>query len=203
MKKFLIIFQKEFKDILRDRRTLMAMVVIPILLFPIMLKITSSISEHQIDKEKNKHLTIGIIGKQYSSDLMQLLSDKKDFQLNYYESEKQADTLIKTGTLDGSLSIDPSFDSAINNLQTGNLTIYYKSENWGVKDRLMEVIGNYKFGLLKQRLAKLNIQKESIDPININIEDVSSKEKNSVRPSVDLFHISLYSLHLWVVFILP
>ena len=44
------IFLKELKDTLRDKRTLMMMIVIPVLIFPIILYITAGIS-NSFEKE--------------------------------------------------------------------------------------------------------------------------------------------------------
>ena len=55
------IFKKELKETLRDRRTIMTMIVIPILLFPIILNVFSGISSKFQNDAANKEVFIGII----------------------------------------------------------------------------------------------------------------------------------------------
>ena len=56
------IFKKELKDSLRDRRTLMSMLVIPIILFPIIINLIMFITKELSDEVANKELKIGMVG---------------------------------------------------------------------------------------------------------------------------------------------
>ena len=73
MKQILIIFKKEFKDILRDRRTLLAMMVFPLLLVPSLLTVSTSLQANQKEKAMNKDLNVGVIdngnGKAFTNAL--------------------------------------------------------------------------------------------------------------------------------------
>ena len=55
------IFKKELKDTLRDRRTLIMMLVIPVLIFPIILNVFVGISESFSEKAAKKTVKIGWI----------------------------------------------------------------------------------------------------------------------------------------------
>ncbi len=55
------IFKKELKDTLRDRRTLIMMLVIPILIFPIIMNIFASVSRSFAEEAANKKVQIGLI----------------------------------------------------------------------------------------------------------------------------------------------
>ena len=55
------IFKKELKETLRDRRTIMTMIVIPILLFPIILNLFTGISSKFQKDAENKEINIGLI----------------------------------------------------------------------------------------------------------------------------------------------
>ena len=58
------IFRKELLDTLRDRRTLMTMLVIPILVFPITLNIFVEVSKSFEESASTKTMKIGIVGDQ-------------------------------------------------------------------------------------------------------------------------------------------
>ncbi|MFM7301118.1 MAG: hypothetical protein ACKO1R_08265, partial [Crocinitomicaceae bacterium] len=55
------IFKKELIDTIRDRRTMMTMLVIPMLMFPIILSIFVSISSYFEETASNKSIRIGLI----------------------------------------------------------------------------------------------------------------------------------------------
>ena len=56
------IFKKELKETLRDKRTMIMMVVIPMLVFPLLINVVTSISGSFEDSAEEKKIKIGIIG---------------------------------------------------------------------------------------------------------------------------------------------
>ena len=56
------IFKKELKETLRDKRTMIMMVVIPMLVFPLLINVVTSISGSFEDSAEDKKIKIGIIG---------------------------------------------------------------------------------------------------------------------------------------------
>ncbi|HEX9912116.1 MAG TPA: hypothetical protein VGB01_02585, partial [candidate division Zixibacteria bacterium] len=61
-KKIKIIYFKEMKDILRDRRTLISMLLVPILLFPILMFGMTSLSMMMAKKTGERVNPLVIIG---------------------------------------------------------------------------------------------------------------------------------------------
>ena len=59
------IFRKELLDTLRDRRTLMTMLVIPILVFPITLNVFVEISKSYEESASKETMKIGIVQSRY------------------------------------------------------------------------------------------------------------------------------------------
>ncbi|MCH6559336.1 ABC transporter permease subunit, partial [candidate division KSB1 bacterium] len=58
---FLTIFKKELIDTLRDRRTIIFMIIIPLLLFPVLFGIISKIQKSVTKKAEEKTLRIAVI----------------------------------------------------------------------------------------------------------------------------------------------
>ena len=56
------IFKKELRETLRDKRTMIMMVVIPMLVFPLLINVVTSISGSFEDSAEDKKIKIGIIG---------------------------------------------------------------------------------------------------------------------------------------------
>ena len=75
----LTIFLKELKDTLRDRRTIIMMVVIPILIFPLILNVFIGISSSFEKDAANKTITIGVIGEKngFISNTLSKIPDRK------------------------------------------------------------------------------------------------------------------------------
>jgi sodium transport system permease protein len=174
MKNIIIIFRKEIKDLLRDKRTLMTMVVIPLLMFPLIFSVMGKIMTSQIKKEQEKVLNIGISDNGNASALLSLFDGKKDIKITKYQDAARFDSLIQSGKLDGAIIIGQGFDNNVSSMKTGEVVLRYKSANWGVKDRLMEVMNTYKSLVMGERLTKLGIEKAAVEPIDIKIQDVST-----------------------------
>ena len=75
------IFKKELIDVLRDRRTLMFMVVIPILITPLLVIGSIKFQEYQNKKSEEKILKIAYINDSEDSLTKQLLSDQKGVKI--------------------------------------------------------------------------------------------------------------------------
>jgi len=174
MKNIIIIFKKEFIDLLREKRTLITSIVIPVLLFPIIFTVMGKFTSKQIKNEQEKALNIGVNDNGNAATLLKLFEERKDIKITKYAGVSEFDTLIKSGKLDGAMVIDDVFDSNVGNMKTGVITLRYKSANWGVKDRLTGIINNYKSDVLKNRLAKLSIEKAAVNPVEVKIQDVST-----------------------------
>ena len=56
------IFKKELKDTLRDRRTIIMMLVIPTLIFPVILNVFVSVSSSFSEEAAQKKVKIGFVG---------------------------------------------------------------------------------------------------------------------------------------------
>ena len=174
MKNIFIIFQKEVKDLLREKRTLITSIAIPLLVFPIMFTVMGKVMSKQIKKEQEKALNIGVIDNSNASAFLALFDNRKDVKITKYQNPVKFDTLIQSGKLDGAMLIGDDFDTQINSMKTGTITLLYKSANWGVKERLTGVIDVYKNVVLNQRLSKLTIDFAAVNPIDVKIQDVST-----------------------------
>ncbi len=177
MKNIIIIIKKEIKDLLRDKRTLMMMIIVPMLVFPILFTFIGRIASKQIKNEREKALNIGIIDNGNANQLRQLFENRPDLKLIKYPQTVRFDTLIQSGKLDGAINISNNFDSNIGIMKPGEISLLYKSANWGVRERLMNVMEKYKNTIMDERLAKLGIQRTAIDPVIIKVQDVSSQRE--------------------------
>lgn len=174
MKNILIIAKKEITDLLRDKRTLMTMIVIPVLVFPLIMGITGKITSNNIKKEQEKVLRIGLVQSANSATIQQLFDGRQDIKFSLFPDASQFESLIQQDSIDGALLASDSLPESIAAMKSAQITLLYKSANWGVKERTMTVLEGYKNTLMNERLAKLNINRQSIDPVEIKIQDVSS-----------------------------
>lgn len=72
-KNILLVFKKEMVDTIRDRRTLMVMIVLPILLYPVMIIGLSQLTAIQAKKIRSQKMKIGLKSPSIPGDLRRVL----------------------------------------------------------------------------------------------------------------------------------
>ncbi len=185
MKKIFVIFKKELIDTLRDRRTLMMMLVLPILLIFVMMNLVVSLSRSQTRKAEEKILNVGII-KQGDVDAFRSILVKYKNIIVKEKSEANIDKikdLILEKELDFAIVFEEAFDRKVEERRSGTVEIYFKGsrENSISKKRIHDALKEYKEDLLAGRLKELNDQykeleldRSFVDPVKIDEKDLAS-----------------------------
>ena len=81
MKNIITIASKEFLDTLRDRRTLIMMIVVPILIFPLIFSLVNRLQTSVMQKEQERLLATGLINNDSENDLAVFLKTHPDLEL--------------------------------------------------------------------------------------------------------------------------
>ena len=173
------IFKKELIDVLRDRRTLMFMVVIPILITPLLIIGSLKFQEYQNKKSEEKILKIAYINESEDSLTKQLLSDQKGVKIIEGVKLDSIESYIKSDSLQGGLYLGKGFLKKIKTNSSGDVKIYYKSSDLMSKSkkRIQAALDIYKGKIIAERLKQLNVDGQILEPINItNIDMATAKE---------------------------
>jgi len=173
------IFKKELIDVLRDRRTLMFMVVIPILITPLLVIGSIKFQEYQNKKSEEKILKIAYINESEDSLTKQLLSDQKGVKIIEGVQLDSIESYIKSDSLQGGLYLGKGFLKKIKTNSSGDVKIYYKSSDLMSKSkkRIQAALDIYKEKIIAERLKQLNVDGQILEPITItNIDMATAKE---------------------------
>ena len=173
------IFKKELIDVLRDRRTLMFMVVIPILITPLLIIGSIKFQEYQNKKSEEKILKIAYINESEDSLAKQLLSDQKGVKIIEGVPIDSIESYIKSDSLQGGLYLGKGFLKKIKTNSSGDVKIYYKSSDLMSKSkkRMQAALDIYKEKIIAERLKQLNVDGQILEPITItNIDMATAKE---------------------------
>ena len=173
------IFKKELIDVLRDRRTLMFMVVIPILITPLLVIGSIKFQEYQNKKSEEKILKIAYINESEDSLTKQLLSEQKGVKIIEGVQLDSIESYIKSDSLQGGLYLGKGFLKKIKTNSSGDVKIYYKSSDLMSKSkkRMQAALDIYKEKIIAERLKQLNVDGQILEPITItNIDMATAKE---------------------------
>ena len=185
------IFKKELTDVLRDRRTLFFMIVIPVIVMPLIFIGSIKFQEYQSKKSDEKVLNIGLINKTSNSQIRDYLLDQKGV---YLVEDIDLDSLelgIKNDSLQGGLYIHKNFINDISSNGMGEVEVYYKSSDLmsKAKNRIYNALDIYKNEVVSERLSEFNVDKGLLEPLDIINKDMSTKKETIGKAVGGLYHI--------------
>ena len=168
------------QDILRDRRTLFATVIIPILLIPLMtfgIPLLFSSTEQQIVEQTQY---IAIINYESSEEFTKLIDGSRS--LRVVVIDKPIDEAIRNGTIAAGVEIPRDFDNRILNEQNVNITIYYDASSRTSNvaySKIMQFLSMYSKNTVDERLANREIDPQILSPIQVYASDVATEDEVS------------------------
>ena len=179
MKIIIAIFKKELTDVLRDKRTLFFMIVIPVIVMPLIFIGSIKFQEYQSKKSDEKILNIGLINKTSDSQIRDYLLDQKGVYLVENIDLDSLELGIKNDSLQGGLYIHQNFINDISANAMGKVEVYYKSSDLmsKAKNRINNALEIYKNEVVSERLSQFNVDKDLLEPLDIINKDISTKKE--------------------------
>ena len=103
------VFKKEMIDTLRDRRALVLMIVLPLLLFPTIFKVMVSVEKRQAAKAEAKKLRVACIDQGNASRFVEMLKERNDVEI-VHATRDNVTSMIHGDSLDGAFLFANTFD---------------------------------------------------------------------------------------------
>jgi sodium transport system permease protein len=173
-----IVYRKELTEALRDRRTLISSILIPLLLFPVLAGgVVYSFAEilGEASREPSK---IVILGGADSPDVVTSLKNTKNLRVvataaNYVD-------LISNKKIRAAVDIPPGFQAAVERGEHPAVKIYIFTGDiksaFGAT-RIEKVFTEYRDAMVRGRLAAQNLPESLMKPFDIRQQNVVSPEK--------------------------
>lgn len=173
------IYFKEMLDTLKDRRTLISMIVIPVVVFPVLMFGMGSLVTGQVKKAAQKTKKIAIYGQEHAPQLTQsILSQGLFVQANLHRDSLEK--ALQDKRLEAGLEFRPGFESDLRLGDTAQVVIYYDEAEVKSKfalDQLSQIIHQYEGQIVEAKLREVNLSKESISPIKIASRNLAPQQK--------------------------
>ena len=173
-----VVYRKELREALRDRRTLISSLVVPLLLFPILTAGFSAVAVQLIDRAKSESPRVVILGGQDSPgvlghlrkiDKIRIVTAAADWKKQIIDKEIRA-----------AVELPPAFESDINDQKPAVVHIYiYKNEMKSelAAERLEKGLKQYNENIVSQRLALNHLPASLLKPFEVKQENVAPEEK--------------------------
>lgn len=174
------IFKKELKDTLRDRRTLIMMLVIPVAIFPIILSLFVTVSESFSKEAAEKTIQIGVVGEpdNYVINQLEMLPQelgKKEIKI--YKDTIELKAAIKVDSAQIGIVPSSDFNSSMELKKPAGVTVFFNATDLGMRDRAEAYLETIESIAKQERYLDLEINPEEIRPLNVNYSNVASSKE--------------------------
>lgn len=173
------VFKKEGIDTIRDRRAIIAMIVIPMVIFPVIFGGIGFFAVKEVKKAQEKELKIGLVRPIPALDLVDTLKTKEGFKVEELEESVDPFEEVETNGFDAVLEFASDFADNLNGTRAGQITMHYRSTgNGGIsRGRIMGVINDYQKGVREKRIQDLGYTLEFINPVKTEFEDTATEQE--------------------------
>lgn len=176
-RKVKIIYFKEVLETLRDRRTLISTILIPIILFPVLMFGMSAVVVMMMKKTEAEATKIAVIGEEFAHSFVSVLLKGDDFQKVDVEDFKSA---LKDKEIHAALEFPSDFEEKLKLGENSEATIYYDGAEIRssiAKEKLTGELKDYQDSVVAKRLRERNVEESLLHPIDIKKENLAPKEK--------------------------
>jgi sodium transport system permease protein len=175
-----IIYFKELTEALRDRRTLISAILIPMIMFPVLMLGFGGMASHSLRKVQQEGSSVMVLAGEHSPALVEVL--RKSPGLHLVPAAKDFQPRIEQKKLRAAIEIPPNFDAR---LQAGNseipeLKIYFyagETRSYFAVRTLQRILRDYSDQIVSQRLTKQGLSTNILIPFKTQEENVVSAEK--------------------------
>jgi sodium transport system permease protein len=175
-----IVYRKEFTEWVRDRRTLISTVLVPLFFFPIIMVGFTALAVVMVGKAKEETPKIMILGGEDSPQVVDGLQKVKSLEVVPYRPDWKEQ--ISEKEIRAAVEIPPGFQAALEKGEAKTVKIYYyegeMKSSFGV-DRIEKFLKDYRDQVVKERLAAKNVPPSVLTPFEIHQENVAPPEKVS------------------------
>ena len=164
---------------IRDRRTMFMMVVMPLVVIPLLAITAIKLTQSQIEKAKDKELRVAVIGETAAPELFKRLSKEENFFLVTMTNADSARAMTAEQTLDGVVIIPQDFSEFVEGDKQATIRLIFKSSESlnAARRRIETIIDQYDREIVNERIGRLQLDETLFDAIAIEREDVASTEE--------------------------
>ncbi|MFZ0821491.1 MAG: ABC transporter permease [Candidatus Acidiferrales bacterium] len=175
-----IVYRKELRDSLRDRRTLIAMVVVPILIMPLITIGVGALMVKVFGEAQKEVPTVMILGGANSPKTLGDLQNVKE--ISFQKGTPDYIQQISDKKVRAAVEIPSDFDAALGRSELVTVKIYdYEGDlKSGVAtEKLQKFFKDLSERIVLERLAAKNLPATTAEPFDLKTQNVAPPEKVS------------------------
>ena len=179
MKKIIIIAKKEFLDTFRDKRTLIRMVMIPLLAFPLILYLVTTVQKVLSEEEASKVLDIGYVNEDNDLGATLIANMSNDTLYNFvpYSDTAILRQDVKADSINIGLFFDNGFTASYNADTTAHYGLYMRAADFEETERFQVLLKVESDKLMADRLFKVEKTAMYATPLQADMVNTSNQQE--------------------------
>jgi len=173
-----VVYRKELTEWLRDRRTLISTVLVPLLAFPLLMVGITALATVMIGNAEKEIPKIMILGGEDSPELLERLHKLDNLAIVPYTGNWKDQ--ISNKEIRAAVEIPKGFQAALAEGTAPTVNVYfYEGElksSFGA-NHLQDAVKDYRDSVVKDRLAAKNLPASVLSPFEIKQQNVAPPEK--------------------------
>lgn len=173
-----VVYRKELTEWLRDRRTLISTVLVPLLAFPLLMVGITALATVMIGNAEKETPKVMILGGEDSPELLERLHKIEKLKVVPYAHNWKDQ--ISNKEIRAAVEIPKGFQAALAEGTAPTVNVYYYEgelkSSFGA-NHLQKAIEEYRDSVVKDRLAAKNLSTSILKPFEIKQENVAPPEK--------------------------
>lgn len=192
------VFAKDLIEVLRDYRTLIVMIIMPVIIYPALLVLPSSIAQHLKTDMKKKHHTIAVMGD--AAPVMPFFKESKTLNIKTVPDELDPDKIIANKVADIVVSFPAEFVQMIETQfkSAPKVTLYYDARRDSNLIALAEVrmaLNQFRASSVQKRFEILGIDSPQKYELKFSELAVAAKERSlASEPVRNLLPFLLFTM---------
>jgi sodium transport system permease protein len=172
------LYRKEITDALRDRRTLVLMLLVPVVIYPAILPVTGLLIAAGIEKLSKAELTVALC----SPEAEALLHDRSSTvpHTTFVPMDRaQAELQLRDEKVAALLMVDPGATDALSRPVQGHVTIGYSKRfdaSGEARDRLKKLFDGLNHQTLENRLRSAKLEAGFLEPLKVEEHDLELED---------------------------
>jgi sodium transport system permease protein len=179
MKAWQIVWRKELKDLFRDRRTMINILVLGALLGPLLAMGMMLLVVKMVTDEAEKTIELPVQGAEFAPRLLDYLASSKIRVLDAMEEPERA---VRNQQVDAVLIIDPGFSQQLREARPGQLTLlsdHSRSKTSIVRQRIQSAIEAYGGAVGNLRLSLRGVDPAITQVMVLHNRDLSRQGRDA------------------------
>jgi len=192
-----VVFAKDLIEVLRDYRTLIVMIIMPVIIYPALLVLPSNIAQHVKHDYKNKRYNICLIGD--SSPAIEFFRKAKVLTLTKVLEDGNPDKLLAAHVADIVVTFPQEFTAQLQTIpkQSPRVNIYYdarRDQNLLALAEVRLVLSQLRGKIVQQRLDALGIKTPQKYELTFSELKVENKKSLASEPVRNLLPFMLFTM---------